>query len=210
MTVQIPLQAGEGEACHSCAAPLARDQRYCLECGARRGEMRVPLAATARGDAPSRAEPESLAPAGRDPQTWSNVAALATVGCLLLAMGVGVLIGRSATDGRASRTPAPAPVIKVQQSGAAPVAATATPAASATPSAADAKRAAAKRSARRSSSSSARGKSDSQAVQDLQKLPPAEYQKKAAKLPKTLGTGGRAPPKDKKAPAAGGDFQDIG
>ena len=38
-----------GEPCPACAAPLAADQRYCLECGARRGPARLDPVAMARG-----------------------------------------------------------------------------------------------------------------------------------------------------------------
>ena len=46
MTEQLGTQVtqvlGEhGEPCRACGAPLAADQRYCLNCGQRRGEPRV-------------------------------------------------------------------------------------------------------------------------------------------------------------------------
>jgi len=41
-------------------------------------------------------------------------------------------------------------------------------------------------------------------------LSPKGYQKQSQKLPKTLGTGGKPPPKDNKKPAGGGGFQSIG
>ncbi len=41
--ITMPKVAQEGEACPNCAAPMAADQRYCLNCGARRGEPRVPF-----------------------------------------------------------------------------------------------------------------------------------------------------------------------
>jgi hypothetical protein len=37
------------EPCAACATPLADDQRYCLECGARRGAARLDVLAAARG-----------------------------------------------------------------------------------------------------------------------------------------------------------------
>ena len=39
------------ERCAECGAPMASDQRYCVECGERRGEQRFPAAGS--GQAPS-------------------------------------------------------------------------------------------------------------------------------------------------------------
>jgi hypothetical protein len=104
----------------SCGAPLASDQRYCLECGARR----VPMSSVLSGEppplgnvqAPSSAPsvpptppmPPGGAPAGGPPQRNTTLTVIAGVGVLLLAMGVGVLIGRA---GAAKQSPAPAQVI---------------------------------------------------------------------------------------------------
>lgn len=43
MTEEIDTQAlgAEGDRCSLCRAPLAIDQRYCLQCGQRRGARRV-------------------------------------------------------------------------------------------------------------------------------------------------------------------------
>ncbi len=44
MTEEIDTQAlgAEGDRCSLCRAPLAIDQRYCLQCGQRRGGKRPP------------------------------------------------------------------------------------------------------------------------------------------------------------------------
>ena len=47
-------------------------------------------------------------------------------------------------------------------------------------------------------------------VQNLNSSSTQDYQKKSSKLPKVLGTGGAAPPKDKKPAAGGGSFTEIG
>jgi hypothetical protein len=91
---------------------LADDQRYCLECGERRAPVSSSLlggsppaglqaAAPAAGPAP---EPPPAAPGGGRSSTLTVIAG---VGVLLLAMGVGVLIGRSA----GSRQPAASPQV---------------------------------------------------------------------------------------------------
>jgi hypothetical protein len=89
--------------CASCGAPLAADQRYCLECGERRGAIGSALHAppsteTAQqpASAPPPPSPPQLAPsAPAAPRSSSVPALIAGVGVLLIAMGVGVLIGRS-------------------------------------------------------------------------------------------------------------------
>jgi hypothetical protein len=100
--------------CASCGAPLAADQRYCLECGARH----VPMSSVLHGDQPSRGDAAPAAPsappaapsypAAGAPQRNNTLTVIAGVGVLLLAMGVGVLIGRA---GAGKQSAAPAQVI---------------------------------------------------------------------------------------------------
>jgi hypothetical protein len=100
---------------------LAADQRYCLECGERQVPMSSVLAGSPlRGDT----QPAAPAPAGTSPpapppasptsdragQRNNTLTVIAGVGVLLLAMGVGVLIGRS---GASKQSAAPAQVISV-------------------------------------------------------------------------------------------------
>ena len=116
---------GAATRCAACGSPLAPNQRYCLECGERRAAASsvlaggAPLAGAPRaaGPAPAAPPPELLAPP-REPAWQRNGALtlLAGVGVLLLAMGVGVLIGRAGNSGKA---PAAAPqVITVASGGA--------------------------------------------------------------------------------------------
>jgi hypothetical protein len=112
-------QAGAAAPCASCGAPLAADQRYCLECG----ERRVPMSSVLLGDSPPRAHADSSPPAAPPSppatpgapvsdaggfQRNGTLTVIAGVGVLLLAMGVGVLIGRA---GAAKQSAAPAQVI---------------------------------------------------------------------------------------------------
>ena len=74
------------ERCSACGAALAPDQRYCVECGQRRGPARVPLM-----DEPARRSREALA-AGhvpRRPGMAVNSTLIAIIATLVLAMGVG-------------------------------------------------------------------------------------------------------------------------
>lgn len=133
-------QAQGTEPCPHCGAPLALDQRYCLECGAPRtylsgmllDRMRAsaatqdPLAQPTQPPLPGGATGVLAAPPSPEASTWQRGNALtliAGIGVLLLAMGVGVLIGRS---GGSSSTGAAAPQV-ITVGGAATGAANTTP-----------------------------------------------------------------------------------
>jgi hypothetical protein len=115
-SIASPIPAGNGAVsqCERCGAPLADDQRYCLECGERGPQMsdllRTGMPAPAASEPPA---PTRVAPAGADSplaaaRRSSTLNLIAGIGVLLLAMGVGVLIGRS---GGARPSSAPAQVI---------------------------------------------------------------------------------------------------
>lgn len=91
------------ERCSACGAALASDQRYCVECGQRRGPARVPLM-----DEPARRARGALAAdhAPRRPGLTVNSTLIAIIATLVLAMGVGVLIGRSGNSTSAKSPPA--------------------------------------------------------------------------------------------------------
>ncbi|MHB1468562.1 MAG: hypothetical protein ACYCU0_02235 [Solirubrobacteraceae bacterium] len=100
---RIPALPSRRDRCGSCGSPLASDQRYCVECGQRRGPSRVELmerVASPRAEAATEALTER-----RLPRFSANAALIAAVGTLILAMGVGVLIGRWATSERSGGTP---------------------------------------------------------------------------------------------------------
>jgi hypothetical protein len=93
---------------------VAADQRYCIECGERRGEPRLPFMdgrTAAQPPEPVTAYPVSgQPPAGWTPpppkNKWtSGLALLSTIGILLLAMGVGVLIGNNGDSKTAAQQP---------------------------------------------------------------------------------------------------------
>jgi hypothetical protein len=112
-TTQIHSSAVQsGERCPSCGAPLAADQRYCLECGQRRGDPRLPfMDAVVLMEAVKR-PPQAPPPPQKKKRSGisPNAALIAGVGTLLLALGVGVLIGRSGNHSTASTAPA-APIV---------------------------------------------------------------------------------------------------
>jgi hypothetical protein len=205
--VHAPPTISHGEPCPNCGAPLAADQRYCLACGARRGSARRPFA---RGPAPAPEATTAVTSVRETPEAArlrTNLSVLGALGCLLLALGIGVLIGRGGAD-RGTGKPAPAQVITVSGA-AAPAAATTPPAATTATPATPAAHKGAKPKA--SAAKSAKGsKATNQATQSLDKLSGKAYEKQSQKLPKVVGTGGTAPPKDNKPAAGGGGFTEIG
>jgi hypothetical protein len=212
--IHAPTLGAQGEPCASCGAPLAGDQRYCLECGARRAQARLPfrdILATG-GAAPPPAPAAAAAPASEGPPARSGLAFLAGLLCLIAALGVGVLIGDSGDDRTAATTPPPQ-VITVGGAAAAapaattPAATTSTPAASSSGSTKSSKDSGSSSSSAKSSKGSA---ADKKKVQDLNSSSGADYQKKSQKLPKEVGTSGKPAPKDNKPAGGGSGFEDIG
>ena len=110
-----PASLGATAPCAVCGAALAADQRYCLQCG----ERRAPVSAFLRGaerktpNVPPGPPPNGVSASGGTRRANNALTAIAGVGVLMLAMGVGVLIGRA---GQAKQTQAPAEVITVGSS----------------------------------------------------------------------------------------------
>jgi hypothetical protein len=113
------------EPCPHCGTPLALDQRYCLECGAPRTYLSGMLLERLRSPSAQASSTQPLQPSapggpagpyGASPSSGSStlwqrgnvLTLIASVGVLLLAMGVGVLIGRS---GGSSSVGSPAPQV---------------------------------------------------------------------------------------------------
>jgi hypothetical protein len=179
---------------------MAADQRYCLSCGQRRADARLDFLEVLRAAPVAAAIP--AAPASR--RGTQTTAIVASVGTLLLAMGVGVLIGTAGDDPVASAPAAqPTQVIRVQGGGTAEAASTET-------ATKEKKRPAKEEKDTESAASAADSKATNPALQELDSASPEEYQKQSEKLPKELSTGGKPPPKDDKAPAGGGEFEEIG
>jgi hypothetical protein len=110
---------GGNECCPTCGARMAPDQRYCLNCGHRRGDPRLPFM-----DAVVFMESMSAPGAGAPPpppaeqrsssRMNANAALIAGVATLVLAIGVGFLIGRS---GHENSTQAQAPIKVIEVGG---------------------------------------------------------------------------------------------
>ena len=103
-----------GEACAECGSPLAADQRYCLNCGARRGDPRLDYGNYLKNGGNGAeeppggpADPSSKQPAsGRD---WTPFALVGLIAALGIMLAIGVLIGK----GGSGSNQAAAPVVQV-------------------------------------------------------------------------------------------------
>lgn len=99
MTEQTPPPNDQGryEPCEECGAPLDPQQRYCVECAARRGNGANPssryFAAMSKRARRPLTRPQAKAGSG------SRAAAVAFFALLPLAVGIGVVVGRSGSDG---------------------------------------------------------------------------------------------------------------
>jgi hypothetical protein len=91
---QVLSTASVGERCASCQAQMASDQRYCVNCGERRGKARFPYTPPPTTAPPAVAsELARPQPPRRRSAASGAVTLLGGVATLLLAMGIGVLIG---------------------------------------------------------------------------------------------------------------------
>jgi hypothetical protein len=106
--------AATSDHCVNCSAPLASDQRYCVNCGERRGKPRFTLAGPHEETVQETTVHAARAP--RRPRTSAGFNLIAGVATLLLAMGVGVLIGHS-NSSTTSKGAAATPSITVNGGG---------------------------------------------------------------------------------------------
>jgi hypothetical protein len=189
----------DSTSCPDCGAPMGGDQRYCLNCGQRRGAPRVPFPPTV----PTETVTE-VAPAAASPRHTSATIWVTAVGVLLLAMGVGVLIGKSGSDDTTQPVRAAAPITVTVPGG------TGTAAAAATTTAKSKGKGKSSSKSKKAKASATPDPADTQKIQQLDNLSPSDYAKKSKALPNTVGTTGKAPPKDNKAAGGGSDFEEIG
>jgi hypothetical protein len=108
--------AGTSDHCINCGAPLASDQRYCVNCGERRGKPRFALAADPQTAVQEVATTTSSSSSPRRPRTSAGFNLIAGIATLLLALGVGVLIGHSSSQSSTAKQAA-APNITINGGG---------------------------------------------------------------------------------------------
>lgn len=202
--------------CAECGAPLAPDQRYCLSCGARRPDARLPFVDVLAG---AETQLVPFGAAGVVPLTSPEHAfearlrrglpLLTLLVVLLLAMIIGLLLGHwSGDDGARAAAPTPLPPQVITVSAGAPVAAApaaTTPTETTEAAASDSTPEKAEKSASATKPKAAAGE-----VKELRGLSGKDYQKKVDALPKSFSTGGKAPPKDDKPAGGGSAAEEIG
>lgn len=83
-----------GDRCSNCGVPMVSDQHYCLNCGERRGRARFSFNQLA-----NQQPAPSVPPASRRLRPTSGATLVGGIATLLIAMGVGVLIGHDSNTG---------------------------------------------------------------------------------------------------------------
>ncbi len=101
--------AGTSDRCVNCGSPLASDQRYCVNCGERRGKPRFALAGP-HEEAVHAVTTTASASSPRRPRTSAGFNLIAGIATLLLAMGVGVLIGHNSSSNNSGKVAAQPPI----------------------------------------------------------------------------------------------------
>jgi hypothetical protein len=210
-TIEMPALGRPGDPCRGCGAPLAADQRYCLNCGTRRGATRLGFKRHLLGDQPT-AEAASVGnPATGQPgvvREWTPVIAFAGAVALGFMLMLGVLIGKG---GGAKQVAGPAPVIHVDGTGAgADVAATPTDTAKKGKGKSDKGISGANATAADLTSGKKKSVTvDQSALSAINNAKGTDYSKQSAKLPDEIKVAGKPPPKDNKPAAGGGGFQEF-
>jgi hypothetical protein len=98
MTTEQPNLGNEGDTCPECDSALATDQRYCLNCGWRRGAARVDYETQImRGGQPTTAGAPVGAAGATGPQ-WTPVVAIGAIAILGVMLLLGVLIGKKGNN----------------------------------------------------------------------------------------------------------------
>jgi hypothetical protein len=203
-----------GEPCEHCSAPLAADQRYCLNCGKRRGGPRVDYRQLMQGaqapGAPAQPQPATAetapesagkAKGERDYAPLAAVGGIAVLGLMLL---IGVLIGR----GDNSTTTTPAPVIRAPSATGAELGAGGSAGAGGSKNTSGGSSGAAGKKAKNAASEEPAEPVVQTSTQELEERASEtgeEAEKNALKGPDKIATPGAPPPIDKTKPPGGGE-----
>jgi hypothetical protein len=199
------VSASVGDRCVNCGTPLASDQRYCTVCGERRGAARFSLPTATPAAASSSPAPRRDP---RRPRVSSGATLVAGVGTLLLAIGVGVLIGHDSSNNKPVAAASRPTVITVNGGTAAPAATTgsssstgagssgassSTGGSSKSKGGSTSKGGTSKSSSKKSASSSAASKSNAAAAAAAAKAAAKVTGGSGASAPATVTVGGSAP-----------------
>jgi zinc-ribbon domain len=209
--------------CPNCGAALAEDQRYCLNCGQRRGEPRVdfqrhldskatatkePAAPVNGSVAPGAAPPVVPPPLEKPQRDYAPLAAAGGIAVLGIMLLIGVLIGRGTGSGEeSSGTPQVITVGAAESSGES----SGGEQGQAGGSAGKAKKENSGGKPGKKEKAVAGGGADTGSapvasegqLEALQEKTGEEYAEESAKLPDEIATPGEPPPTDGKAPGGG-------
>jgi hypothetical protein len=97
-TMGLPALGQEGDTCEQCGSVLATDQRYCLNCGWRRGESRVDYERRLNGSISPNGATAAAVPVTSNPQ-WTPAFAILAIALLGVMLLLGVLIGKKGNSG---------------------------------------------------------------------------------------------------------------
>lgn len=211
-----PAHSEPGEPCSRCGAALAPDQRYCLNCGKRRGEARVDFRGhlkpekTAAFEPPKTPEAAGGAPTaggGAKPQRdYAPLAAAGGIAVLGIMLLIGVLIGRGTGSTESS---APPQVVTVgEASGGTAAGGSAEGGAQGDGDKAAGSKGAKKNTANGAVAGGSAGTGSAPVVSDdalqgLEEQSGESYSDASSKLPDEIATPGAPPPEDNKAPGGG-------
>jgi hypothetical protein len=222
----------QGERCRDCGAPLAVDQRYCLNCGRRRAGPRLEQLQALSGHGPARPDPVAGQPPAADGGGRSRrdsplaaVLGIAVLGVILL---VGVLIGRGDDD--PTTATAPPPVIRVGDQGEASSGGQADATAAKQPKDGGSQQGTQKNAADKPDQQESGGgggggggglsgggegsvddpvQASTEDLEALQQQSGQDYSDASEDLPDTIATPGEAPPTDNVAPGGGSEATTI-
>jgi hypothetical protein len=201
--------------CASCGAPLHEDQRYCVNCGARRPETRLEFLDVLDADARERqvvaTTVTTTEPAGVNGRLQANAGLLALGAIVLVALLIGLLVGHWATTAGTTKTvpaaAAPAQVITVQGGGAAADATTTAPQDTGTTTGTTTSK---PKSTKKSNATTTTATTPKDSV-SVNTLNDKKSLDNAVKKGKPISTGtGKLPPTDDKPAGGGSGFEDIG
>lgn len=190
------------EPCRECGAQLAADQRYCLNCGRRRGEPRIDFRQYEATLVPT-AEAPPLPAEEKSQRDYTPLAAVGGIVVLGVMLLIGVLIGKGDSGGTATALPAQV----IVPGGEADAGKTA-----ADEGSSEGKAKAKQAKAKGGEKDAVKGGSAStgnapvagdEALEQLQEGTPEEKAERSANLPDEVATGGEPPPEDDKAPGGG-------
>lgn len=210
--LQQPSLGKPGEPCGECGAALAADQRYCLNCGQRRGGPRIDYGAVMAGGAPAQpsqqqpvpsangaAPPEEPAKRERDYAPLAAVGGIAILGVMLL---IGVLIGKGDSPSSAPATPSVLRVDPGEAGGGGSGGGSGGSSANTSNGLSGGKK---KKKGESGGGSTAPIEASTNELEELNSETGEDAAKKALELPNEIATPGEPPPIDKSTPPAGGE-----